>query len=141
MRTAGASVPSHASVSRKMSRLLSVIKSFMMKVLFERERTFSTARLMFVLNVRSSGVVMETCRRQVHLSLGLGMFYCLLEVMTGMDEAGQQGEPEVGGVTCGGSTEEESSQAGGGVVVWAACWMLNVSALLPSLEGCTPSAL
>ena len=82
---------------------------------------------------------MGTCRRQVDLSLGLGRMLCgcLLEAMTGMDEGGQQGGAVVRVVTCGGAAEEDgwNSQAGGGAVVWAACWMLEVSALLPSLEG------
>ena len=54
VRTAGASVPSHVSVRRRLSSLLSKIRSLVIKVLFKRERTFSTAMLMLVPNARSS---------------------------------------------------------------------------------------
>ena len=54
VRTAGASVPSHVSVRRMLSRLISKIASFMIKDLFKREHMFSTATLMSVLNMRSS---------------------------------------------------------------------------------------
>ena len=54
VRTTGASVPSHVSDKRIPSNLFSKITSFIIKVLFKRERTFSTAKWMFVPNVRSS---------------------------------------------------------------------------------------
>ena len=39
VRTAGASAPSHVSVKRRQSNLLSKITSFIKKVLFKREQT------------------------------------------------------------------------------------------------------
>ena len=53
VRITGASVPSHVSVRKILSKFLSKIKSFMIKDLFKRERTFNKAILMSVLNVRS----------------------------------------------------------------------------------------
>ena len=44
--TTGASVPSHVSVKRRQSNLLSKITSFIKKVLFKRERTLKSATLM-----------------------------------------------------------------------------------------------
>ena len=46
VRTAGVSVPSHVSVKRRQSNLLSKITSFIKKVLFKRERTLKSAMLM-----------------------------------------------------------------------------------------------
>lgn len=64
----------------------------MIKVLFKRERTFSTARLMFVPNVRSSSQCGE-CGAGVRGTKFLGLLLVhgevvllnLFEILTGMD--------------------------------------------------------
>ena len=79
-RTTGASVPSHVSVRRMLSRLLSKITSFMISDLFKRERALSTGFLMSVLNIRTSCLFKGMLKTQCGLKTVLGLM-CLCEIL------------------------------------------------------------
>ena len=91
VRTIEASVPSHVSVKRRMSKLLSKIRSWMINDLFKSERTFSTAILVFVPSVRSSSGSGEMGANVTGVKLMVregNVLWARCEILTGMQDMG-----------------------------------------------------